>query len=95
MASFCEPLRILMKAIASSFSALFWSLVTLAMIEIIAQILADAILDKSVDEKFRQWLPQTNEIDADFGTEFGVALGTEFDAATPPNQRDSRELNMI
>lgn len=61
MTNFCEPLRVLMKAIAQSFPSLVWSFVLLAMVEVVAalfmtQVLQDAILDEDQDLETRIFL---------------------------------------
>lgn len=61
MASFCEPLRILIKAISTSFGHLLWSFILLAAIEIISalfmtQVLADAIKDEGLDLELRNFI---------------------------------------
>ena len=61
MISFCEPLRILLKAVSTSFFYLFWSLVFLAILVTVAslfmtQVLAAAITDENRDLEMRKFI---------------------------------------
>jgi len=61
MAAFCEPLRILIKSISTSFGYLFWSLGFLTIVQIISalfmtQLLASALNDESLDLDLRLFI---------------------------------------
>merc|ERR1719281_1423440 len=61
LSPFCNPLRILMKAIYTGFGSLFWSFVLLGMIEVVAalfitQVLADPLSDESRDLDIRMFI---------------------------------------
>eukprot|EP00746_Dinoflagellata_sp_MGD_P108699 gnl/MRDRNA2_/MRDRNA2_46458_c0_seq1.p1 gnl/MRDRNA2_/MRDRNA2_46458_c0~~gnl/MRDRNA2_/MRDRNA2_46458_c0_seq1.p1 ORF type:complete len:290 (-),score=45.26 gnl/MRDRNA2_/MRDRNA2_46458_c0_seq1:99-908(-) len=61
MASFCLPLRILIKAIFAGFSALFWSFMLLIFLEVLSalfmtQLLADALTDEKLELDMRKFI---------------------------------------
>eukprot|EP00746_Dinoflagellata_sp_MGD_P143282 gnl/MRDRNA2_/MRDRNA2_76132_c0_seq2.p1 gnl/MRDRNA2_/MRDRNA2_76132_c0~~gnl/MRDRNA2_/MRDRNA2_76132_c0_seq2.p1 ORF type:complete len:363 (-),score=43.29 gnl/MRDRNA2_/MRDRNA2_76132_c0_seq2:15-1004(-) len=83
MTPFCEPLRVLLKAVFTSFYSSVWSFLLLAIIEICAalfmtQVLADTITDETLDLDLRRFVYQY------YGTTSRTVL-TMFQVTMAPN----------